>query len=100
MATVDGNALITLLDAKSATGDLAFWAGGDGTLFLSGTPGGATASLEWASGPSASPRQLDQSVALTAVGAVNFTLPPGWLRVAITGGAGVSLTAEVKRIPR
>jgi|GEM_PF-5928765 hypothetical protein len=102
MTMIDGNALMTLLTDKTANGtsDAFNWAGGDGTLFVSGTPGGATVALQWQEGKTGTPHPLDDSVALAAAGAVNFTLPPGWITAAITGASGTtSLTVEAKRIP-
>ena len=103
MSSLDGNRLITLLDAATGdTGALVHWAGGEGTIFVSGTFDTATITLEWAAEDGGTPRVLDDdtgSVSFTAPGARNFRLPPGWIRADMAGAGTEEITVEVKRIP-
>lgn len=95
------NSLIQLLTAADETGVAAQWAGGTGTLIVSGTFDSATVDLRWANAQGDTPLALDDSMSLTEAGAVNFTLPPGWLTMAVTSPAGsTSVTAIAKRVPQ
>ena len=103
MTALDGNRLITLLNAATGdTGTLEYWAGGEGTIFVSGTFDTATVTLEWASASNGTPRVLDDdadSVSFTAPGARNFKLPPGWIRADMASPGTEAITVEVQRIP-
>lgn len=102
MAIIDGNALITLLDAVDAatTGESFYWAGGEGLLEVDGTWGGGTFKLQYSFiyGTDAAFKDMDSSVSFTANGATIFTLPPGAIRGVFTG-TPTDLSARVKRIP-
>lgn len=90
---------VDLLSNASATGAARHWPGGKGTLFLRGTIGGATITLETELDPAGSGVYGPLSgVSLTAAGAVTFDLPPTNIRAAVTGGAPSALFAHVVRI--
>lgn len=99
MAMIDGNAQIVLLNAAAASGAAFYWAGGEGALFVTGTFGGTTVGLSWAPREAGTYRDCGESCQFTGAGAVNVKLPPGWVKATITGGSGVSITAELTRIP-
>ncbi len=100
MNLIDGNAQIVLLNETGANGPAKNWAGGRGSLFVSGTFGGATVGLSWSPSEAGTFRDCGESCRLTAAGAINIELPPGWVKATITGGAGVSVTSELTRIPQ
>lgn len=84
------------------------WQGGRGVCAVAGTFGGTTATLEYL-GPDGSswiavavtdPADGSQTaVALTASGGIAFQLPPGPIRLTLTGGTPSALYATAARIP-
>jgi hypothetical protein len=100
---IDGNALMTLLNAVDAAGngESFYWAGGEGLLELDcPTWNSASFKLQYsfANGADVAFKDLDSSVTFTANGATIFTLPPGAIRAVVTG-TPTDLSARVKRIP-
>ena len=86
---------IEALDGASATGSGVVWPGGDGALFVSGTWDGAIAALEW-SPDNVTWYALGSGSTLTADGGLLFSLPSGYVRVAITNAGTTSLDAIVR----
>lgn len=95
----------TLLTNVSATGAGAGqqWNGGRGALTVVGTFGGTAATLEYL-GPNgtswiAAVTPAGTAVSLSAQGMALFEVPPGTLRVVLTGGVPVAIYANADRIP-
>jgi hypothetical protein len=90
-----------LLTAAAATGSAVDWNGGPGSLFITGTWNGATATLQasldgstWVDVPTDSPPTT--ALAMTANGLANFVLGRCKLRISISGAGGsTSLNALV-----
>lgn len=86
--------MTTLLSNASATGSAVVWGGGPGVFMLAGTVGGATITLQ-VLGPDGS-TYLTAATALTAVGIVEFRLPPGTIRALVAGGTPSGLYANAE----
>lgn len=87
-----------LLNNEAATGAVKKWPGGSGVIYLRGTIGGATITLETDLALGAGVFGPVAGVSLAAAGAINFSLPPGDIRLAVTGGAPANLFAHAVRI--
>lgn len=78
------------------------WGGGVGTFAVFGTFGGTTAKLQCSFDDGTTwidvDRVGDTYVTFTANGAGNFELGPCILRVVTTGGAGITLAAQVRGV--
>lgn len=85
----------TLLDNASDTGAAVTWSGGAGTFAVAGTFGGSTVTLQYL-GPDAS-TWLAAATGLTSAGLVGFTLPPGRVRAAVSGGSPSGLYASAEQ---
>lgn len=72
-----------VLNAAPAASSDFYWPGGNGSLLVEGTIGGATVQLQLQS-PNGS--WLNVGAGVTAVGVTDFTVPDGRVRVTITGG--------------
>lgn len=81
-----------LIDNGSATGSPATWGGGIGKFTAAGTFGGATVTLEYL-GPDGA-TWLSGATSLTSPGMVDFRLPPGRIRAAISGGTPSGIYAR------
>jgi hypothetical protein len=88
---------LVLLDDADETGDGAAWPGGGGVLFVNGTWGGATVSLQW-SDDGTTWWGLGSDHALTADGLVHFMLPAGEIRAAVASAGTTTLTAVAKHV--
>ena len=99
---------VVLLSNGSATGAGVQWPGGKGVATVVGTFGGTSATLQYLA-PDGSTwldvKTLDPSsgaqtaVALTAAGSIGFMLPPGPIRIALTGGTPSAIYANADRVP-
>lgn len=98
-------ASVPLLSNGSATSAAKKWLGGVGVLTVAGTFGGTSATLEYL-GPNGSTwlpvRAMatdgtQTTVALTAAGMIGFALPPGSIRVVLTGGSPSAMYATAAR---
>jgi hypothetical protein len=84
-----------LLTGGTATSAPATWGGGSGSFDVSATWNGATVSLQR--------KNLDGTftdvagAALTATGRALFTMPPGQIRAAVTGGPPANVNAAAWR---
>jgi len=94
------NYVFQLITNGSATGDSVWWRGGKGRFSVAGTlTGGGSISLEYL-GPDATTwitatDNTSSPITLTAGGGVNFELPAGPIRAAISGTLnGVYATAN------
>jgi len=94
------NYVFQLITNGSATGDSVWWRGGKGRFSVAGTlTGGGSISLEYL-GPDATTwitatDNTASPITLTAGGGVNFELPAGPIRAAISGTLnGVYATAN------
>ncbi len=99
--TIQGVATPAVIAADGnypATPGYVDWEGGDGAFMLAGTVGGGTYTLQ-IQAPDGTWLTVNASVALTAVGVVNFSAPAGRLRLAVTGSAGASIKAWLVGIP-
>lgn len=90
---------VELLNNASATGTGKLWAGGRGTFQVRGTFGGTSASLEYLADDSATWLTVGTDTTKTAAGLGNFDLPPGRLRVSLTGGTPSAMFARADRVP-
>jgi len=97
----------TLLTNGSATSDWVRWDGGMGVATIAGTFGGTSATLEYL-GPNnttglpikaMADDGAQTTVALTAAGTIGFILPPGRIRVVLTGGTPSAIFARADRVP-
>lgn len=86
-----------LIKNAAATSAAVRWPGGKGLFDLVGTVGGATITLQYRAADEVTYNTVP-NCALTAVGAVNFDLPPGMIRVLVAGGAPSALYASVQKI--
>lgn len=97
----------TLLSNASATGDYVRWEGGQGVATVAGTFGGTSATLEYLGpdGATALPVKAmadngaQTTVALTEAGTIVFILPPGRIRITLTGGTPSGMYARADRVP-
>ena len=86
---------IEALDETDTTGDGVEWPGGPGVSIVNGTWDSATASLEWSEDDNV---WWSPGYSLTADGLIAFTLPAGFLRIAIgSAGGSTELSAIIKR---
>lgn len=81
--------VFTLLSNSLATGSRIAWPGGTGVLIVSGTWGGATATLQFV-GPDGALVSAGASTTLTANGAGVFYLPRCSIQVTITSATGAT----------
>ena len=86
---------LDLLSNASATGSDLWWEGGRGTMFLDGTLGGATVTLEALHPATGTALVVGTEVTFTAVGLANFELPPCKLRAVVSGGSPSGLYATI-----
>lgn len=89
---------VTLLSAASATGSAIKISGGRKNFFIYGTWGGTTAQLQWS--PDGGTTWFPV-VGVSGTANIAFTdipLSPGHCRVTLTGGAAISLSAEIEDI--
>lgn len=100
-------ASVQLLTNAAATSAARQWPGGAGVLTVSGTFGATSATLEyrgpddttWLPIKAMDPAGVQTTVALTAAGMIGFELPPGEIRVVLTGGAPAAMYARAARVP-
>ena len=88
---------VALLKNDSATGNACHWPGGRGSVILTGTIGGATINFQFL-GPDGS-TWVTIGSAIAAAGQSLFELPPGQIRISISGGTPSALYAQAARIP-
>lgn len=86
---------IEALDGASATGASIAWPGGDGILIVNGTWDSASATLEYSVDDSVW-YSLGADYSLSADGLVPFSLPSGYVRVAIANAGTTSLDAIIR----
>lgn len=84
---------IDLLDNASATGGQKTWDGGEGAFLVAGTLGGATVTLQILGPDGTTWMDVGEDAALTAAGAVGFSLPPGQIRAKVASGSPSGLYA-------
>lgn len=87
-----------LLNKAAATGSAVQWTGGKFLLAVAGTVGGASLQLQYL-GPD-NTTWLPVGSAITDVGTVVLELPPGMVRMAVTGGDPSGLYARMFIISR
>lgn len=87
---------LLLLNNASATGDPIAWPGGQGTVSISGTFGGATATLQYLAPDGSTWVDAGPDAVFTAAGAVNFEAAAGSIRMFIAGGPPSGLNATIK----
>lgn len=90
----------TLLSNASATSAAFDCPGGDCVFMASGTFGGATVSLQVMLPDGATWIAAGSQTTLTANGGGYVILPPGQIRVAVTGGSPSALFASIARVVR
>ncbi len=88
---------LELLSNASATGSGKVWNGGEGAFLVAGTFGGATVTLQILGPDGSTWLDVGTDAALTAAGAVGFSLPPGTIRAEVDGGTPSGLYALVDR---
>src|ERR1017187_7978934 len=94
MAIDQLNNVVTLLSNASATGSYFVWLGGKGTLTVEGTINGATLAVQFLSlnGTDIPARDVWGSLlSFTAAGQQHFELPPGQIKMKVTGGTPSAL---------
>ena len=84
---------VTLLTAAAATGTAVRWSGGNGMLIGWGTFGGATVMLQMS--PDGGTTWLDTNAVLTSAGGLQVLVPAGFVRAAVAGGSGGSISAKL-----
>lgn len=89
---------VTLLTNGAATGSSILWPGGQGLFAVVGTFGGATATLQFLGPDGTTWMAVGSTTTVTAATDVVFVLPRGQIRLAITGGTSVSLTANAAQV--
>lgn len=89
---------VELLSNASATGSGKNWPGGEGAFLVAGTFGGATVTLQVLGPDGSTWLDVGADAALTAAGAVGFTLPPGTIRAAVASGSPSGLYALAVRV--
>ncbi len=87
---------ITLLTAASATGAGVYWSGGAALWSVYGTWGGATAQMQYSPDQGTTWIDVDGATLTGNGGYIGIPLPEDQIRVAITGGSGVSLSSKLK----
>lgn len=92
---VSTQSAVTLLTAAAASSEWIEVSGGGWFWHARGTWGGATATLQWSPDDGTTVIDLDAD-ALTDDGAQIVAFGAGHIRVLITGGAGVSLTSDLR----
>lgn len=83
-----------LTTAAGASGAIA-WAGGDGWLKATGTWGSGTLTMTWCETSGGTYVGMPTAVTLTADGVKTFTAPVGFLKFALTGSTGATVTYGV-----
>lgn len=86
---------LDLLENASATGSAFNWLGGRGKLLVEGTFGGATITLQVQS-PNGTWLPVQTA---TAANTVNFFLPKGKIRAAVTGGPPSAMYVYAIAVP-
>ncbi|WP_374601050.1 hypothetical protein [Niveibacterium sp.] len=88
---------MTLLQNASATSSAKSWPGGRGSVVASGSFGGATLQLQGL-GPDGA-TWVSVGAALTSAGQTVFEMPPGQIRILVSGGTPSALYAQAARVP-
>lgn len=86
-----------LLSNASATGTGKTWSGGPGIFKVAGTFGGATVALQALGPDGVTWFDVGTDTTKTAAGGGQFTLDPGPIRAAVTGGAPSGLYATANQ---
>lgn len=85
---------LELISNGTATGQGAYWPGGDGTFTVAGTFNSATVKLQYLGPDGATWLDAGVEATLTANGGCNFTLASGQIRAQVTGSpTGIYATA-------
>ena len=87
-----------LLTNAAATGAAVAYPGGKGFLAVVGTFGGASLQLQYLGPDSAT--WVNVGAAITAAGSVVVEMPPGPVRMAVTGGPPSGLYARIHSLYR
>lgn len=87
-----------LLSNASATGSQAIWPGGEGYFESAGTYSGATITLQRLGPDGSTWFAVSAATTHTAADGGAFSLPPGPIRAAVSGGTPSGLYAVANRI--
>jgi hypothetical protein len=87
---------LMLITNGSATSAQRLWDGGDGEFEVVGTFSGATVSLQALGPDGATWQDVGDETTLADAGGGAFSLGPGLIRAAVTGGSPSGLYARVK----
>ena len=97
-----GGTYVGPVTSADTFGDI-HWPGGEGTVFLEGTPGSATVNVTFAATSTATKVVMDSNAAPTGsvftntAGHFNFSAAEGFISATASGGGGTqSLTLRVK----
>lgn len=85
---------VELLTAASSTGAGRTWNGGAGAFMVAGTLGGATVSLQVLGPDGATWIAVGDEASFDSAGICGFSLPPGQIRAAVSGGSPSGLYAS------
>jgi hypothetical protein len=95
MAIVTRQDAVQLLNNAGATGSAADWCGGPGAVYVEGTFGGATLTLQVRT-PRDTWVAVGTDTTFTAAGVAGFDVPAGDIRMAVSGGTPSALYAYVR----